>query len=196
TSALLAIRLAAAQPPAAPRKLPARGQQTATPPGNSSPVRLLSATSRPQRDAALAAIERAGGQVEVEHDVRGKPFLVVTWSGGDTGLERLKALDELRWLDLSRTEITDEGLSAVRELKHLQVLKLQQTRVSDQGLAKLQGLKELEGLALHDTKTTAAGLAQLEPLVNLKVLNLSWTRTGAARLASVARLSKLDERYF
>jgi hypothetical protein len=135
---------------------------------NLTTFRWLHDETRGRQEAALRRIENLGAQLEIENDSRGAPFVVVTWNGADEGLDQLGAVAHLRWLDLSRTNVTDDGLAQVRQLEQLQVLKLQQTRVSDEGLANLSGLAELEGLALHDTKTSAAGLEHLRPLVNLR----------------------------
>ena len=156
--------------------------------------RWLRGPSR-QHEAALAQIEELGAEHEVEHDERGRPFLVVTWNGGDEGLDQLRALDDLRWLDLSRTNVTDRGLAELAELKRLRVLKLQQTRVTDAGLAYLGDLTELQGLALHDTKVSPKGLEHLRPLTNLKILNLCWTRAGDLGLEAISGCSKLEELY-
>ena len=115
--------------------------------------RRAGSPSRQAHESALAQIEKLGAEHEIEQLDRGKPFLVVTWNGGDEGLDQLRGLDNLRWLDLSRTNVTDQGLAQLRDLKRLQVLKLQQTRVTDEGLANLSDLDALEGLALHDTRS-------------------------------------------
>src|SRR5690349_9398622 len=57
--------------------------------------------SREREQEVLSALEELGAEHEVELDQRGKPFQVVTWNGGDDGIERLAELERLRWLDLS-----------------------------------------------------------------------------------------------
>ena len=78
-------------------------------------------------------VEVTESKFKLESDARGKPFAVVAWSGGDEGLDRLQQTANLRWLDLSRTNITDAGLVHLRPLRSLEVLKLHQTRVTDAG---------------------------------------------------------------
>ena len=59
-------------------------------------------------------VEQLGAEVKTELDERGKPFLVVTWNGDDEGIERLSSRAAVRWLDLSRTNVTDAGARARR----------------------------------------------------------------------------------
>src|SRR5262245_29828148 len=70
-------------------------------------LRWATGSSRQEQDRALAQLEALGAEHEIEQDARGKPFRVVTWNGGDEGLAQLRVLDDLRWLDCSRTKVTD-----------------------------------------------------------------------------------------
>ncbi|GAB3565419.1 ribonuclease inhibitor [Spirosoma luteolum] len=97
----------------------------------------------------------------------------------------LRLRDQLVWLKLGSTELTDAGLAVVGQLKNLQKLQLQHTRITDAGLARLADLPNLEYLNLYGTATSDAGLASLARLPRLKTLYL-WqtnvTEQGIARL--------------
>src|SRR5438874_12707779 len=90
--------------------------------------------------AAVQAIKKLGGTVEVDAQRPGKPVLEVY---------------------LGNTKITDAGLKELNELKNLVVLDLDNTVVTDAGLKELKELKSLKVLSLGDAKITDAGLKNL-----------------------------------
>jgi len=105
---------------------------------------------------------------------------------GDAEADMLLPLaEQLTWLDLARTQITDAGLTKIGQLKNLSKLHLQQTAVTDEGLAGLEGLEYLEYLNLYGTQVTDAGLEHLKGLKNLRAVYL-WqtgvTKEGARAL--------------
>ena len=57
----------------------------------------------------------------------------------DAGLESVKRLSELEWLDLELTNITDAGLERIKGLSKLRALQLRCTKVTDAGLGQLKG---------------------------------------------------------
>lgn len=87
-----------------------------------------------------------------------------------------KAPEQILWLRLSDTQITDKTLAEVAKLTKLTRLHLEQTKITDNGLAQLSTLKNLEYLNLIGTKISDAGIRQLATLKNLKKLYL-W-KTG------------------
>ncbi len=87
-----------------------------------------------------------------------------------TGLSQLA--DQIVWLDLGNSAVTDEGLAPLRDLKYLTRLHLENTGISDAALDHLAELQHLEYLNLHSTNVTDAGLARLKNLKNLKKLFL------------------------
>jgi hypothetical protein len=93
----------------------------------------------------------------------------------DRGLEHLKGLSQLRWLDLPGTQVTDSGLEHLKGLKQLQILSLNDTKVTDAGLQHLKGLPQLEWLDLDGTQVTDAGLEHLKGLTHLWRLTLHRT---------------------
>ncbi len=80
------------------------------------------------------------------------------------------AADQILWMDLARTQVTDKGLAALVPMKGLTRLHLENTKITDAGLAHLAGLTNLEYINLYGTQVTDAGLATLAKLPNLQKL--------------------------
>src|SRR5690606_21185815 len=64
----------------------------------------------------------------------------------------LKISNQLTWLDLGGTELTDDALSSIGRLSNLTRLHLENTGVTDEGLIHLKQLPYLEYLNLYGTK--------------------------------------------
>jgi uncharacterized membrane protein/YHS domain-containing protein len=96
---------------------------------------------------------------------------------GDTQLARLSPLrNNLVWLDLAGTRVTDTGLVQVAEMPFLKRLHLERTALTDAALCQLSGLKQLEYLNLYGTPVTDACLDHLKPLSKLRQLYLWQTK--------------------
>lgn len=97
------------------------------------------------------------------------------------------AADQILWMDLARTQVTDKGLVSLVPMKNLTRLHLENTKVTDAGLAHLAGLTNLEYINLYGTQVTDAGLATLAKLPKLQKLFV-WqskvTDKGVAALAA------------
>ncbi len=93
--------------------------------------------------------------------------------------------EQLTWLDVSRSGISDASAADIGKLTKLTKLHLENTAVTDATLAQLGGLQNLEYLNLYGTKVTDAGLAHLKGLKKLKKLYV-WqtgvTEAGAKQL--------------
>jgi hypothetical protein len=76
--------------------------------------------------------------------------------------------DQIVWLKLGSTKITDKVLSDIAKLPHLTRLNLEHTAITDAGISQLKDLKYLEYINLFDTKITDAGLRELGKLKGLK----------------------------
>lgn len=111
----------------------------------------------------------------------------------NAGLEHLLALKSLQELHLDYTQITDEGLSLVATLQGLQVLDLKGTAVTDAGIACLKPLSNLRGLYLTRTRISDAGLYQLAPLKRLETLILWDTAIGDHGIVHLHAMSSLRE---
>ena len=110
----------------------------------------------------------------------------------DAGLEHLKRLSQLQWLQLARTQVTDAGLEHLKGLSGLQMLDLNDTKVTDAGLEHLKGLSRLRWLGLFNTRVTDAGLEHLKGFSELRSLGLRGTKVTDAGLKHVKGLSQLQ----
>ena len=81
-----------------------------------------------------------------------------------SGLKALVALQEMRQLQLSPTEIADEGLKHLAEMKHLQGVFFSSYRISDNGLKNLADLPELQWLDVSYSTVDDAGLKDLSTM--------------------------------
>ncbi|MFC0181268.1 leucine-rich repeat domain-containing protein [Pseudarcicella hirudinis] len=76
--------------------------------------------------------------------------------------------EQLVWLKLGRTNISDKAMDEIARLKNLSKLHLEHTGISDAGIAKLKDMKYLEYINLFDTRVTDAGIKELAKLKSLK----------------------------
>ena len=98
-----------------------------------------------------------------------------------------KISEQLVWLKLGDTRISDETLAQVAKLKNLQKLHLEHTNVTDAGLKNLSGLANLEYLNLYGTTITDAGLTQLISLKSLRTVYLWQTKTTEAGITALKK---------
>jgi len=112
----------------------------------------------------------------------------------DAGLEVLKGLTCIAWLDLFGTQVTDAGLEAIKGLTRLTYLTLQRSQVTDQGLKHLRGLTTLKFLNLADRhEITDAGLEFLKNLTQLRTLQVSLTGITGVGFRHLGGLTELQE---
>ena len=72
-------------------------------------------------------------------------FVVVTGAG----FEHVNGLNDLQFLSLRRTELTDTGLKQIKRFRKLRSLDVSPTRrITDDGLQHLTGMSKLESLIL------------------------------------------------
>ena len=144
-----------------------------------------------EAQTAIQAIEELGGsvrQIAANVDERDVAFHLGGTELTDDGLQHVRSVPQIVWLNLRGTKITDAGLEHLKEIETLRRLHLEKTAVGDAGLEHLKGLSNLEYLNLYGTKVTDAGLAHLEGLTNLKKLYLWQTEVtdeGVDKLATV-----------
>ena len=135
-----------------------------------------------EQNAAVEAIQKAGGWVECNegYDPNGlvPVALLDGWQGfyfmnvtdvyfdeakvGDSELEHLKGLPQLRFLALNGTSVSDAGLKHLKGFTQLESLFLEGTNVSDAGLEHLKGLTQLKTLDLSRTKVSDEGVRMLQ----------------------------------
>ncbi|MEZ0543060.1 c-type cytochrome domain-containing protein [Fibrella arboris] len=104
-----------------------------------------------------------------------------------------KLADQIVWLKLGDTQITDAAIVSIARLKNLQKLHLERTRITDAGLKSLTGLPNLEYLNLYGTAITDAGLATLSSLKSLRNVYVWQTNvTGKGITALKTALPNLE----
>lgn len=143
--------------------------------------------------AALQVAEAVPGAVEkvknaglrIARIAQDNPFLEVDLSlmdslpGGNPLVVLAEVKEQVVWLNLSRTRITDADLEAVGALPNLIRLRLDQTEITDAGIAKLTGLDKLEYLNLYGTKVSDASIETLKQFSQLRKLYLWQTDVTA-----------------
>lgn len=84
--------------------------------------------------------------------------------------------NQLVWLKIGHTSITDSSLAILSECTQLTQLQLDHTLITDKGLVLLKSLENLQSLNLVGTKISSAGVMQLASLKNLRWLFLYQTQ--------------------
>lgn len=130
-----------------------------------SPV--FSSTVPAPDPAAIQALEKLG--VLVAPVARNQHLLEVSCVNAPAfGDEQAKLLtklaDNIVWLKLDHTRVTDAAMASVGQLKHLVRLNVSGTAVSSTGIAAFKELSYLEYLNLTATKVDDAGLRTLATL--------------------------------
>jgi len=97
--------------------------------------------------------------------------------------------DQLLWLNIGRTKITDAGLDVVSKLSGLRQLNLEYTAIQDDGLKKLAALNALETLNVVGTGVGDPGLQTLNGLKSLKKIFLFETKVTAAGIIDFMKIS-------
>lgn len=104
----------------------------------------------------------------------------------DRQLMLLEPLSEqIVWLKLNNTRITDQAANTLSQLKNLQKLHLENTAISDVSLEKIKDLPRLTYLNLVGTKITDQGLKELaaaKKLTRLHLWKTNVTETGVSAL--------------
>jgi uncharacterized membrane protein len=130
----------------------------------------------------------------------GNNYLMVNFSGiRDVTEEQINSLQEIRqqlvWLNLSHTRISDQQMEAVSRLGNLRVLNLNNTGITDTGVAKLVRLHELRSLSLVGTRVTDQSVAvflELKRLANLFLFQTSLTDPAIKNLLDARDELKVD----
>ncbi len=99
-----------------------------------------------------------------------------------------KLSDQVVWLKLGHTGLTDKGAIEIAGLKNLYKLYLEHTQVSDAILPRLQELTKLEYLNLMGTQVSDAGIPELAKLTSLKKVFLWQSAVTDSGLAALRRL--------
>ena len=97
-------------------------------------------------------------------------------NAGDKEVELLdKIKEQLIWLKLGDTKITDAALATIGSCTNLIQLQLSNTEVSDVGMESLKNLSNLQSLNLVGTKVTSNGVKALNNIKSLQSIYLYQT---------------------
>ncbi len=88
--------------------------------------------------------------------------------------------NQLLWLNLARTSISDSAMNIVAQLSAVRKLNLDYTEITDEGIKPLSSLSDLNYLNLVSTKITDKGLMNLTGLKNLKSIYIYQTAVKAS----------------
>ncbi|MCB1229743.1 MAG: hypothetical protein KDN19_05730, partial [Verrucomicrobiae bacterium] len=175
-----AIKVVLANPPKAPE-----GTAAADKPKEIDPAKQKLA------EETIGRVEKEGASLmAIAQDTPDLRFsaLNVAKDYNDKNLELLKPVaDQIKWMDLARTKVTDAGLASLVGMKNLTRLHLENTAITDAGMDQLKNLPNLEYLNLYGTQVTDAGIQKLAGLKSLKKLFVWQTKVtdgGATKLAA------------
>jgi len=120
-------------------------------------------------------------------------FVDVKWNGNDSVSVNAEisilaeVADQIAWLDLGNSGLSDDALSVVGKMSNLVRLKAEGNPITDAGVKSLKDLKHLESLNLYNTKITdicATDLSQLKSLKKLFIWQTGFGDEGTAQLES------------
>lgn len=112
--------------------------------------------------------------------------------------ENLDALDKLDpapiyGINFLYTPFTDKDIDHILRFKNLRYVDLSDSDVSDIGAAKLAALPNLECLVLRHVNINGSCLSKLTGLKNLKYLYLGWNDLKAGELSAVKKMPALED---
>lgn len=114
----------------------------------------------------------------------------------DFGDEQLALLDpvaeQILWLDLARSQITDDGLKTVSHMRNLERLHLENTGITDSGIAKLAPLKNLEYINIYGTEVGNAIFDVVKNMPKLHKLYAWQTKIDPAEARAFERSVNLE----
>lgn len=99
----------------------------------------------------------------------------------------LPLAEQITWLKLGSTKITDGALKEVAKLKNLTKLHLEHSAVTDQGIAEIKSLPHLEYLNIIDTKVGDAGLKNVAAMKGLRSIYVWQSAVTDSAVAQTAR---------
>ncbi len=114
----------------------------------------------------------------------------------DFGDEQIKLLepvaDRIVWLDLARSQVTDEGMKSVGKMRSLERLHLENTKITDAGIEHLGALGKLEYLNLYGTKVDNGIFETFAKLPSLKKVYLWQTEVDPVEAKAFERSVNLE----
>jgi hypothetical protein len=93
--------------------------------------------------------------------------------------------NQLIWLKLSGSDLSDAGCNPISRFNRLTRLQIDDTRITDNGLTAISTLDKLEKLNLAGDSITIKGLQQLKGMSSLKSLNIWKINNGNINMSEV-----------
>lgn len=100
--------------------------------------------------------------------------------------------EEITWLDLSDTELTDVGIIQLREFTKLHTLRLTNCQITDESMAIIVRFSKLQELSLWGTQISDEGLMEIGRLSGLTLLELGETDIGDRALGKINSIRTLQ----
>jgi len=144
--------------------------------------------------SAVAELREAGAHITpLAID---EPYLDVRCTTNCTEEPSFTVLSEqIAWLDLSGSDVTDEDLTVLMGLPNLTRLNLSNMTITGAGLASMAGLEYLEYLNLYGSDVTDDAVDHIGAIQSLKTIYL-WqsgiTQEGAERLSALLPNAEID----
>ncbi|REA60439.1 ribonuclease inhibitor [Dyadobacter luteus] len=151
---------------------------------------VFSEKVEPANEEAIAALRKIG--LVVNPVAQDQNFIEVSainvGNFSDANLTLLTPLsDQIVWLKLGKTKVTDAGMEQISTLKNLNRLHIEYTAVSDEGLKMLKGLPYLEYLNLIGAKVTDKGLNDIAAMKSLRSLYVWKTEASDSGIIGVRK---------
>jgi Leucine-rich repeat (LRR) protein len=80
----------------------------------------------------------------------------------------LKVKDNILWLNVSGTKVSDNDIETISQFTNLERLRLDANPLTDKGIGKLTGLNRLQSLNVNETNITNDCIGLFGKLVSLK----------------------------
>ncbi|NIG57547.1 c-type cytochrome domain-containing protein [Chitinophaga sp. Cy-1792] len=121
---------------------------------------------------------------DADHHLAVSGYTAGNFSDKDISL-LLPVKEQLIWLDLSGTAITDAGMSAIGQLPHLTRLDIRKTAIQGKTLQELNHCTDLRYLNIGQNNCSAADIGVLKGNKNLQQLYLNETQVNKSMLSQL-----------
>lgn len=118
-------------------------------------------------------------------------LIEITWPRKPLGKDTLEALlsvkEQITWLNLGRSNLTDEALSIIAQMPNLTRLRLEQNPIKGNNLSPLKSLPHLESLNLFGTEIgddAVEDLKEMPALARVFLWQSNFTQEGIDALAN------------
>ncbi|MES1215318.1 MAG: c-type cytochrome domain-containing protein [Bacteroidota bacterium] len=165
--------------------------QTGSSASDNSAADIPQADVKKADDVAIAKLKNAG--VIIVPVTQNSNYLsasfVTASTGTDTLLKLLQPLQQqLIWLNLGNSSITDTGMQIISKLANITRLHLNNTSITDNGLAQLKADTNLHYINLVHTSVTAKGVSELKTIKSLRSIYLYQSAVGTSDWPALKKL--------